>query len=964
MNEEQKQARSQRWGEYRGSTYRRWRVYSTFLTGFLIGLFYVLLISGQFLIGLDEEGQKILVLIFSGILGGVIYSIVVDGNVEMPRFVAGKGDLFEAGLFGDILLGIAGAVVLDYVRQQFGVELNSNIDLAAAGIVGGYGGRAILKFALTRVFKDINLLEADRQKYLQTSFQQRLERKDSLTLIDQLNQQVRVGLVSAELAELTADIKQASADISKRVFNLAQEFRRSAHGSGEKARVERTIPIFEALIESDSQQHQYYAELAFAYKDSGSPDLFKVIQYLDRAISLRGDQQRTETWNYELSRAITRIQETYIVENGYEFDTLVETKIIQDLLAVASIYNLENLLKDVKDKNIPRPILSWVKANQAELISREDTRDLALKVTNLLDLDVDGRGQEGQKEVVKQSPSVSIASPAQMPKREDPTTITSIENEAKKVNRKIDRDIFFKEYRSVFKDQKISQEKVDTFDAIFDYWDNSEYTDLRWLSYALATAYHETGGRMLPVREGFAKSDAAAIETVKQLLATGRIKWNYAKLEANGKSYFGRGLVQITHAENYLKLGKAIGLETKLYDDPSLALDKDISVKLLFKGMIDGLYSAGNKLSVYFNQTQNKEDWYGARAIINADKSYKPGWANGKSIGQMVEEHGRAFYRCCKASVTASANIPTISSPTTNSPVINAKVLSSIPNITVPLSFEVLATQSEIAKLVQSRLINLGLLDPPVDGKFGSFSKQALQELQTLMHLTEVGFGEQTRKLLSEIQEAIPLKLNNDLASRIIQYMKDKKYFVSLGKQKYNIVYVEGADLDGTPNADTFNQWNDRRIVIEIADGTPRIIGNWLATTEPGKKPTNNPSNPMGVARIAFDQYQSWRVGIHNGNHEALVQDANVKVHRDGNRDTKRIGDFVDEGLFGINQHWGFDMQFVENASAGCLVGQSTNDHKAFMQLIKQDRRYKLNSNYMFFTTIIPGDELAKRFPA
>ena len=106
MNNEQRKARLARWEDYRSSTYRRWRVYSTFLTGFLIGLLYVIIISkwkvpSQVFGGLID--QRTLILMFSGIMGGVIYTILVDGYVEMPRFVANKGDQFEAGLFGDIL---------------------------------------------------------------------------------------------------------------------------------------------------------------------------------------------------------------------------------------------------------------------------------------------------------------------------------------------------------------------------------------------------------------------------------------------------------------------------------------------------------------------------------------------------------------------------------------------------------------------------------------------------------------------------------------------------------------------------------------------------------------------------------------------------------------------------------------------------------------------------------------------
>ena len=76
--------------------------------------------------------------------------------------------------------------------------------------------------------------------------------------------------------------------------------------------------------------------------------------------------------------------------------------------------------------------------------------------------------------------------------------------------------------------------------------------------------------------------------------------------------------------------------------------------------------------------------------------------------------------------------------------------------------------------------------------------------------------------------------------------------------------------------------------------------------------------------------------------------------------DLIRTGDQLDTGLFGINQHWGFDLprNNIGLASAGCLVGRTTAGHKEFMALIKQDRRFQTSSNYTFLTTIIPGNEL------
>lgn len=204
-----------------------------------------------------------------------------------------------------------------------------------------------------------------------------------------------------------------------------------------------------------------------------------------------------------------------------------------------------------------------------------------------------------------------------------------------------------------------------------------------------------------------------------------------------------------------------------------------------------------------------------------------------------------------------------------------------------------------------------------------------------------------------------------DLAEKIVRYMLSKNYKVAVGSKHYNIVYVEGMNIDGSINADTSNCFNDRRLVIQSLNATPKIIGNWEGTTEPGNHYTVNPMNPSGAARIAFGQYEAWRVGMHgkSDRHEALVQVCDIKIHRDLNKDMRRTGDHTTTGLYGINQHWGYDLPKVNiaNASAGCLLGRTREGHREFMQLIKGDARYQRDRRFIFTTTVIAGDDLIKR---
>ncbi|MBD2515569.1 peptidoglycan-binding protein [Nostoc sp. FACHB-973] len=283
--------------------------------------------------------------------------------------------------------------------------------------------------------------------------------------------------------------------------------------------------------------------------------------------------------------------------------------------------------------------------------------------------------------------------------------------------------------------------------------------------------------------------------------------------------------------------------------------------------------------------------------------------------------------------------------------------------------FEAIGKDPELTRQIQILLIGLGLLDPPADDKFGPISAAALKKFQELMKTGETDFlGAVTAKELIETKREElpkpPLKLGNDVASKIIKYMQAKNYEVFTNPKEYNIVYLEGVNEDWTLNSDTPNQFNDRRIVIEVVDGIPKIVNHWQATTEPGSRYTYNPMNPGGAARIKFGQYKAWSVGIHGNSepHEALIQVAPITVYRDFNKDFQRTGDKLDTGLFLVNQHYGYDAPAndIKNASAGCLVGRRREGHREFMAIIKQDPRYLANKNYVFYTTVIPGDDLLK----
>lgn len=181
----------------------------------------------------------------------------------------------------------------------------------------------------------------------------------------------------------------------------------------------------------------------------------------------------------------------------------------------------------------------------------------------------------------------------------------------------MNKELFFNQIRSSVFNGLLTQGVVDTVNIIFDSLDKYCITDYRQRAYVFATAFHESYSRSLnpewnAVREGWGKTDASAVAAVTSLYKAGKISKNYALPQVNGKSYFGRGFVQITHPGNYKTLGAKLGI--KLYDKPELALDKKVAADIMVIGMKEGLFT-GAKLSTYF--TENKTDNKNARRIIN-----------------------------------------------------------------------------------------------------------------------------------------------------------------------------------------------------------------------------------------------------------------------------------------------------------------------------------------------------------
>lgn len=139
---------------------------------------------------------------------------------------------------------------------------------------------------------------------------------------------------------------------------------------------------------------------------------------------------------------------------------------------------------------------------------------------------------------------------------------------------------FFDAVRPLF-GGSLTQSQVDGITLICKAWERFGDGNNRHLAYVLATAKHETAHTMQPIRE----------------IGRGKGK-RYGKPDATGKAPYGRGFVQLTWRDNYVNADIRLGLRGRLAENYDLALDPEISVRILIAGMLEGWFTK-KKLSQF-----------------------------------------------------------------------------------------------------------------------------------------------------------------------------------------------------------------------------------------------------------------------------------------------------------------------------------------------------------------------------
>jgi predicted chitinase len=140
---------------------------------------------------------------------------------------------------------------------------------------------------------------------------------------------------------------------------------------------------------------------------------------------------------------------------------------------------------------------------------------------------------------------------------------------------------------------------------------------------------------MQPVRETLASSDEDAMARLEFAWSRGRlrsVKTPYWRKDGSGKSWLGRGYVQLTHRANYERMGQRLGVD--LVGRPELAMVPSIAADILIVGSQEGVFT-GRRLGEFVGD--GKLDYVSARRVIN-----------GLDKAKQIAEYARGFEKAIR----------------------------------------------------------------------------------------------------------------------------------------------------------------------------------------------------------------------------------------------------------------------------------------------------------------------------
>lgn len=305
--------------------------------------------------------SEIIIISLMGLFGGFIFSLQ-KGQMVLPHKENSKS--INLGFLSNCLFGIAGAIVIFLIVPgdfEFNNPQSSDfIKSLATALIGGWGGLTIIEKAFSSSLTEIEKKLKAKEEQEKTD----VVNKEEITLY--LNSSTSASLTEREISD---KIKQSSPLTRSAIFTEAQKVRSETWNSNKK-RMERTVPVFEALADSaegEENTHHVFGQLGFALKDQTNPNYSEAKENLDKAIALRDKNKSGGFSWYEFNRAICLINSDPRFKAKSPSESNLKDSITSDLrIAFADALLMQRLEKNASLSGGDQDILTireWLELN-------------------------------------------------------------------------------------------------------------------------------------------------------------------------------------------------------------------------------------------------------------------------------------------------------------------------------------------------------------------------------------------------------------------------------------------------------------------------------------------------------------------------------------------------------------------------------------------------------------------------
>ncbi len=222
----------------------------------------------------------------------------------------------------------------------------------------------LIGYLWTRLYFAGALVEADDLEALSREVkgikeQSDLDARALALLVKQLNPSTDTQTPTQ--SELNEAIRVSSQNVRAQIYYQAQRVRQETWAEqSTKAQMERTIPIFRALIAADTDDayHEYHGQLGFALKDQRAPELSAAEASLTKAIQLRASAQKQSWAFYEMCRAECRIMLDANLKESKKSSPDLRQRILEDLMVAASNVDTRRIIFS------DDPFKQWMNLNE------------------------------------------------------------------------------------------------------------------------------------------------------------------------------------------------------------------------------------------------------------------------------------------------------------------------------------------------------------------------------------------------------------------------------------------------------------------------------------------------------------------------------------------------------------------------------------------------------------------------